>query len=239
MKRFSLVIPILSLILFSNKYARSQSHVNPEARKLNDSAFRVWNDFPFPSHKLHKFENGKLVEVSLDSTKDKYFTTDSAVTYKRLMSLLDQALKNDSNYKIAYWSKFSYQCQWKKHTEAVVTGKKLLGFFPNQVVIKLAVAEQYDDIGDTIVAKKYYNEVLTVVNKQLDTMNVSNKDYTNTGLFKAEVLILLNQNDSVQRFLKKLYDKETNDLNKRTIKATMKRTRKEILSGEALEITDN
>ena len=108
MKRLILVFQIILLILLFCKYSYSQEHVNPEARKLNDSAYRVWRDFPFPSQKLHKFKNGKLIEASLDTTKDKYFTTDSAAVYKRLMSLLDQALKIDSNYWVAYWSKFSY-----------------------------------------------------------------------------------------------------------------------------------
>ncbi|MBV8388370.1 MAG: hypothetical protein JO080_01070 [Mucilaginibacter sp.] len=206
---------------------------------MNDSAYRVWRDFPFPAQKLHKFKNGKLIEVALDTTKDKYFTTDSAATYKRLMSLLDQALKIDSNYKIAYWSKFSYQGQWKKHAEAVVTGEKLLTLFPNQPLIKLAVAEQYDDIGDTTVAKKYYNEILTLFDKTLDTMSANNRQRRFLELDKAEVLILLNQNSSAQSFLKKLYDKETNDMNKGIINATMKRTREEILSGKGLEISDN
>ncbi|HTK21820.1 MAG TPA: hypothetical protein VL442_20025 [Mucilaginibacter sp.] len=239
MKRLILVIQILSLILFSFKYACSQSHVNTEAKKLNDSAYRVWRDFPFPAQKDHRFKNGKLIEVSLDTTKDKYFTTDSAATYKRLMSLLDQALKIDSDYIVAYGNKFSYQSQWKKHTDAVVTGKKLLKLLSNQPVLKLAVAEECDDIGDTITAKKYYNEVLIVFNKLLDTMKVNNRQRPFIELDKAEVLILLNQNEAAQSFLKELYDKETDDFNKRSIKATMKRTREDILSGEVLETSDN
>jgi tetratricopeptide (TPR) repeat protein len=237
MKRLILAIPLHIFMLFSIKYSYSQAHINPEARKLNDSAYRVWRDFPFPTQKLHKFKDGKLVEVPLDTTKDKYFTTDSAAVYKRLMSLLDQALKIDSNYWVAYWSKFSYQSQWKKHVEAVKTGEKLLKFFPNESMIKLAVAEQYDDIGDTTVAKKYYNEVLTVFNKALDTMSINNRNRSLIEWQKADVLILLHQSENVQSFLKKLYDKETDDLNKRTIKAMMNRTRAEILSGKGFGIT--
>ena len=120
-----------------------------------------------------------------------------------------------------------------------MTGEKLLSFFPNEPMIKLALGEQYDGLKDTVAAKKYYNEALAIFNKELDTMSFNNGNRRPTELDKAEVLILLNQNENAQTFLKELYDKETDDLNKRTIKATMKRTREEILTSKALDITDN
>ena len=239
MKRLILAIPLHLFMLFSIKYAYSQGHINPEAKKLNDSAYRIWRDFPFPAQKVSQKNDGKPIELSFDSFKHPSFKIDSEGTYKKLMSLLDQALKIDSNYWVAYWSKFSYQSQWKKYTESVVTGEKLLSFFPNEPMIKLALGEQYDGLKDTVAAKKYYNDALAIFNKELDTMNFNNRNRRSTELDKAEVLILLNQNKNAQTFLKELYDKETDDLNKRTIKATMKRTREEILTSKALDITDN
>ncbi|MDO3624723.1 hypothetical protein [Mucilaginibacter sp. BT774] len=71
------------------------------------------------------------------------------------MSLLDQALKIDSNYITAYINKFSYQGQWKKHTDAIVTGEILLSFFPNQPEVKLVP----DSVSFFLISLQFINDL--------------------------------------------------------------------------------
>src|SRR4051794_26467070 len=78
--------------------AQPKHEFNPEAIKLNDSAISMG------SHAL---------------------PTDSTI-YKNAIALLNRAIKIDSNYLTAWWTKFSYQNELKDYKGALSTAKKLL-----------------------------------------------------------------------------------------------------------------
>jgi len=191
--------------------AQPKHKINPEARKLNDSAFNM------VFHAISK---------------------DSAI-YKNAIGLLDRAIKIDSNYFIAWWSKFSYQNELKDYKGALPTAKKMLTLKPNDPVAIMFTGEAYEKAGDSSSAVKYYKEALLKYNGILDTMSVKNYYYKSMETSKAIILILLNQQKQSRDMLQPIYQKETDSLYKSFYRDIMSYTRKEALLGKRIDVSQD
>ena len=106
--RNSLLLPLITFVTFSS-CGGPKLTVNPEARKLNDSA----------------------IYLVMNAIQDR----DSALT--KAIGLLDKAIKIDSNYHIGYHNRFIYQTELKQYAAALGSEKHTLKRHPNDVIILL------------------------------------------------------------------------------------------------------
>lgn len=200
------ILAVLTLTWYFS-CAQPKHKFNPEAIKLNDSAFRM------VSHAL---------------------PTDSTI-YKNAIALLNRAIKIDSNYLIAWWSKFSYQNELKDYKGALSTAKKLLLLNPDNVTIISITGQAYEKAGDSLSAVKYYKNALSRYNKILDTMSAKNDAYKSMVTSKAITLILLNQQKQSHDMMQVIYEKETDSLYKSFYRDIMNYTRKDALFGKHID----
>jgi tetratricopeptide (TPR) repeat protein len=204
MKKLSILVFVMYCL--SCKPSHSQKKINPEARKLNDSAV------------------GSRFSV-------KYNNPNQALEHS--INLLNQAIKLDSNYFTAYWNKFVFKGDLKQYNKAILTGKQMMGLRPQNASIKFIVGETYEKMGDTITSAEYYRSSLSMLNNILDTIKVSdNKNYKSTMVNKAIVLILLNQPEKGYSILKDLYNKENSENYKSTLQTFMNFTRRDFIYGK-------
>lgn len=192
--------------LFACGKSHAQKKINPEARKLNDSA--VGSRFSL-----------------------KYNNPNQALEHS--INLLNQAIKLDSNYFTAYWNKFAFQGDLKQYNKAILTGKQMIGLRPQNASLKFIVGETYEKMGDTITSAEYYRSSLSMLNNILDTIKVSdNKNYKSTVVNKAIVLILLNQPEKGHNILRELYAKEANESYKQMLQMFISFTKHDVMYGQ-------
>src|SRR5471030_224382 len=100
--RYWLLILVFAACLFSCKNSSSKKVIDPEAIRLNNAAITSL---------------GKSADVN-----------------KGLLAAIDtlnQAIKTDDKYLQAYYNKFTFQKQLKRFSDAVATGKQMVGLAPN------------------------------------------------------------------------------------------------------------
>lgn len=183
--------------------------INQKARQLNDSACALTMNF-------------------IDSLR-----------YVKAISLLNQATAIDSNYFNAYWNKFVFQNEIKQYGNSIETGKQLIKLKPNSPDTYGLLGTTYYLIGDSTSAKKYYNEALVLYDKVLDTMDVKNKSYGVETMLKGNTLIMLDRYEEGNKILKRLYDREKDEILKSSIKMSMNKTRREIIENIIQKASEN
>ncbi|HEU5166634.1 MAG TPA: hypothetical protein VFU29_13885 [Chitinophagaceae bacterium] len=163
---------------------------------------------------------------------------DSAMTLIRYMKddssqkailLLDEAIKIDSNYFIAYWNKLSLQSQLKQYDKAIATGKEILKLNKSPYY-NFLIATFYYRLGDTTSANNYFKKTLTMCDTVLDTMSTKNKaTYEVVVMNKGVSLIFLGHEEEGNKILKQFYDNQTDTAYRVWTGAFMNKTKEEIL----------
>jgi tetratricopeptide (TPR) repeat protein len=207
MKRLSILLA--AIFLLSCKPSHSQGKPDPEAVKLNNIAFHIGFDSVFTS------------------TRD---STDNLL--KKAIGILNKAIKIDSNYQFAYWNKFQFQTQLKQMDSALATGNQLIKHWPDNATFRFIIGERYEIKGDAVTSNSYYRVALSILNKQLSAISVTDKHYKSLIFEKATVLILLNQIGEAHRILKDVYDNETDESYKENLKTLMTFNRHELIYGK-------
>jgi tetratricopeptide (TPR) repeat protein len=148
---------------------------------------------------------------------------------RKAISLLDEAIKIDSNYFTAYWNKLCLQSQLKQYDKAIETGKQILKL-KKAPYYYFIIATFYYRMGDTTLANDYFKKTLTVCDKVLDTMSKKNKaTYEVVIMNKSVSLIFLGQQEEGNKVLKQFYDSLTDSTYKMYTAAFMNKTKEEIL----------
>jgi len=152
--------------------------------------------------------NSAATLKSADTTGDWQMEpgSDNDLSLKQL-DLLNQAIKIDSNYFVAYNNKFGVERRLKKYKDALITANEMLRLFPRDPTLKFFAGKMYDINGDTIRARAYYQDYLFQCNRELDTMTMRNKQREFLELQKGLVLVLLGQPKKGQETIKGLYEK--------------------------------
>jgi hypothetical protein len=232
----------LFALIFLFLSCKSQHHIpNPAAVKLNDSAVRM---LYLPSAIGPGGRTMNLVNKSASDLKDKKIDKDNEGNKSMIpddslckfkLRLLNQAIKIDSDYFLAYWNKFGCEYQLKRFHEAVITGERMMKMHPRDTLIRYIVGKAVDRAGDTIRARKYYVDYLSYCNHILDTMPHTNRQYRFIEQEKGVVLILLDRAEEGHEIMKKLYqqDSEMKDI----YQLYMTATRADFLAGKGLSIT--
>jgi len=191
----------LLTLTFYFSCAQPKHQINPEAKKLNDSAMYM------------------VVHTMPDT-----------VTYKKAITLINRAIKLDSNYFRAYINKFSFQTQVTQYDSALVTGKRIIKLRPDAYPIWQMMGSIYEEKGDTVTAKDYYNKALTACDKMLDTMRSGNMAYKITQTDKARYLILLRKEKEGRDILKSLDTKEPEGRFKDVLKEYLSMPRQDFMN---------
>jgi tetratricopeptide (TPR) repeat protein len=205
MNKISISLLVVVIIFLTAGCSHSKK-INPEALKLNNEAVQLFMD-----------------SVGMDSGRP----------LKKAINLLNQAIKIDSNYLIAYRNKFDYQIALKQLDSAIATGKQLIRLAPQDGTIRLRVGMAIERAGDTVRSVKYYKDALALLNKRLDTMNVRNKNYEFTQESKGAALILLNQPEKGHKILQDLYN-SSEPKERERLQMAMNMNRHEIIYGKTI-----
>ena len=191
--------------------AQPKHKINPEARKLNDSATNiVFHGIP----------------------------TDSGA-YKSAISLLNRAIKIDSDYYIAYKNRFSYQSALKEYNGALESAKQMLKLHPNDPSVLTLAGEAYEWTGNKTSATLCYNNALLNFHKILDTMNVQNRSYCGLATGEAMVLILLNKKQQSDDYIKEVLKKDTDPINKQFYEAISAYSRNDVLYWKTVTVSQS
>ncbi|MEO6630199.1 MAG: hypothetical protein ABIN13_00715, partial [Mucilaginibacter sp.] len=190
---FNKIKTILALLPLTWHFscAQPKHKINPEARKLNDSAINiVFRGIP----------------------------TDSGA-YKNAIGVLNRAIKIDSDYYTAYKNRFSYQSALKEYNGALESAKQMLKLHPNDPSVLTLTGEAYEWTGNKTSATLCYNNALPNYDRILDTMSVQNRSYSGLTTGKAMVLILLNKKEQSDSYIKEVLKKDTDPINKQFYEA--------------------
>lgn len=197
-------IILLFLFAFFSCSRNTKDSVNPEAKKLLDSA---------------------VVQVT-------HFQD-----FKRAVSLLDQAIKIDSNYFAAYNTKFAFLGSMKPNdiNEMLPTLLKMIKLRPEIPIYYFYAGMIYVKKGDSLTANKYLANADVHFDKFLDTMHQTNSAYELLLSDKAFSLILQGQDQKGRDLLKQVYQLETDSSNRINIATLLAKTRQEILDSILFE----
>ena len=195
----------LSIILACNQGSEKRPARDPEAKLLNDSAFKI------------------LMRSSNDED------------YQKAIELLDKAIAIDSNYAGAYHKKISLQTLLRQYDKALITSKKLNELRPDNPNFILTTGILYEKNRDTISSVYYFQKALSMYNKTLDTMNTANADYFALQMNRGITYILLNQQAKGNDMLRTLYDKQTDEKNKEYLTPLINKSRKAVIDYLTLE----
>ncbi|MEO6976834.1 MAG: hypothetical protein ABI113_00605 [Mucilaginibacter sp.] len=210
---FNKIKTILALLPLTWHFscAQPKHKINPEARKLNDSAINiVFRGIP----------------------------TDSGA-YKNAISVLNQATNIDSDYYIAYKNRFSYQSALKQYGGALESAKHMLKLHPNDPNVLTLTGEAYEWTGDKKTATSYYEKALPNYNKLLDTMSIKNRGYSGFVISKATVLTLLNKKEQSDTYIKEVLKKDTDPINKEFYEAMSAYNRNDLLYWKTITVSEN
>ncbi|MCO4292259.1 hypothetical protein NF867_05205 [Solitalea sp. MAHUQ-68] len=122
----------------------------------------------------------------------------------KALSLLDSAVRLDSNFFAAYWNMFSIKNSLGLYKETIPTLEHLQRIKPTNPDLPMFEGLMLERTGDSLNSKKYFNRSLTLFNAILDTLNQTNKNYNFTKLNQALCLILSGDESSGRQQLKTL-----------------------------------
>jgi tetratricopeptide (TPR) repeat protein len=148
---------------------------------------------------------------------------------RKAISLLDKATAIDSNYFLGHYNKLMFFNQLKQFGKAVFTVNKLIQLQPTAHDLYLTGGVLYEQLGDTISSKSYFEKSLSICNSVLDTMNTKNRDYEMLVGNKAINLIMLGDQAKANELLKKLYESQTSEEEKKWTASLMNKNKKQIL----------
>ena len=117
----------------------------------------------------------------------------------------------------------------KQYDKAALTINNCIRLKPFAHDLFLTGGILYEKIGDTISSRKYFQKSLTLCNKALDTMNLSNSDYEMFVSNKAVNLIMLDKQAQAKEILKRLYERQTDQELKKMTLELMNKTKKELV----------
>lgn len=129
--------------------------------------------------------------------------TDSA---NKAILLLDRATAIDHNYFLGYQNKLIFYYQLKQYDKAIFTVNKLIQLQPSAHDLYLTGGLLYEFTSDTVSSDIYFNKSLGICNSVLDTMKNNNSDYEMFIANKAINLIMLEEKEKANFFLKQFHD---------------------------------
>jgi tetratricopeptide (TPR) repeat protein len=154
---------------------------------------------------------------------------DNTDSSKKALFLLDKATLIDSNYFLGYYNKLMFYTQLKQVDKAISTVNKLIELRPAAHDLYLTGGILYEQTGDSISAKPYFEKSLAICDQVLDTMSSKSRDYEMLVGNKAANLIMLGDSIKANEILKKLYTYQTDDEMKKMTLSMMNKSKTELI----------
>lgn len=149
--------------------------------------------------------------------------------YNKAIALLGQATAIDTNFYMAFWNKTNFQLELNQFDSALITAKNLNRIKPESPEYFFVVGIIYDKMRDTISSQKYFQESENRYERILDTMNTTNKDYSNMLMNKAINLKIVGQQQKGNDILKGLYNNEKDNSRREILASFMDDSKQQIL----------
>lgn len=148
--------------------------------------------------------------------------------YSIALSLLETAIRIDSNFYVAYWNKLSVESQLRKYKQAIETGMKLIAFNPREPQFYGLVGSWYFRIGDSVSSTKYYNQAVILYDQALDTIDTNKIEFKLFKVNRAAILIMLNRSEEAHEILRQMQNIETDEVIKNLIEMVLDKTPQQI-----------
>ena len=177
------------------EHSTAQNLINPEAKKMNDSAISV-----------------------VVHTKD----------YNRALTLLDEAIKIDHNYTVAYSNKTSFYVHLNQFDKALASAKQLIEINPKVPEYYVGAGLICARLNDTTSSKHYYSQATKLYDKILDTLNTTDKKYELCLLNKAFNLKLLGQEQEANKIFEEINLNTNSKINKSWLAMLIKTPKEEL-----------
>jgi tetratricopeptide (TPR) repeat protein len=155
---------------------------------------------------------------------------DNLDSSRKAVSLLDSATLIDSNFFAGYYNKLMFLNSLRQFDKAILAANNAIRIRPFAHDLYLTRGIFYDQLGDTISSTNDFQRSLAICNTVLDTMDSKNTAFDYLLMNKATNLIMLGDQKEGNRFLKQLYDKETDEGFKKFYGSLMNKPKKEFLA---------
>ncbi len=199
MKRLLLVT--ISILFYINSNAQISKNGSPAAKKLNDSAIKIFmrsNDSP-----------------------------DSMV---KEMHLLELALKIDSNYFDGWMAKMNLEGHFNKFDNALKTAQRMMKMFPDEPEPFLMAGILQYTLGKKTEASATFNKTLKLYNTLLSKIKSPAKAVQAFKIRRGITLILMDKEREGKQILTDIYNKEADDLTKSYIGFYVNSKKEEIIA---------
>ena len=123
----------------------------------------------------------------------------------KALSILDAATdKNEKSFE-AYKLKLMFYYRHKEYDKAIIAINHCVRLHPDDYILCTQGGVCYENLGDQLASKVYFDEASAICNGLLDTMNTTNEQYLTISRYKAINLILLEETVKANDFLQALY----------------------------------
>ena len=156
--------------------------------------------------------------------------------YEKGIALYDEAIKIDSEYLVPVKNKLLCQITLKQYQNALKTASKLHKMRPEAPDYFVIIGILYENLRDSINSKIYFNNALPYYDRDLDTIKKGSYSYETHLLNKALDLILVGQEQEGNQIIKKLYEKQTDEIHKYSFSVFMNKPRQFIIEHYFLRI---
>jgi len=167
--------------------------------------------------------------IGLNNQAIALLTSMNVDSTKKAITLLDAATNIDSNYFLAYYNKMLFLNELKLYGRSIQTMQNLIRIKPQSHDLYLQGGLLYEITGDSIIAKRYFQKSLEILNPVLDTMSINNGDYVMLVGNKAVNLIMTGDQISADKLLRDLLAKHPESDWKEYILSLMNKSKKELI----------
>jgi tetratricopeptide (TPR) repeat protein len=142
---------------------------------------------------------------------------------------LDSATQIDDSCVLCYSNKLMFLYSLGEFAKAANTTDTLISLRPQAYIFLQQGGILHYKIGDTAIAKNYFEKSLTICNSVLDTMKTDDSNYFLFATAKAINLIMLDEKPKAEQILSTLYKNEKDVQIKKQIALWMKRDKNTIV----------
>ncbi len=196
-----LFLLVINILFFINAGAQINKNGDPRAKKLNDSAVKIF--------------------MRSDGSPD---------SMVKEMRLLEMALKIDSNYFDGWMSKMNLEGHYNKLDNALKTAQRMMKIFPDEPEPFLMAGLLQYALGKKAEANATFNKTLKLYNGLLVKIKSPAKAVQAFKIRRGITLILMDKEREGKQILTDIYNKEADDLTKSYIGFYVNSKKEEIIA---------
>ena len=149
---------------------------------------------------------------------------------RKAIRLLDSATKIDTGYFLAYYNKVMFHCSLGEFKKAIIAIDNAIRIQPGAHDLYLMSGLLYRKTEDTATAHQLFLKSLSICNETLDTMHFTNSDYQMLAGNRILLLIMLNDREKANYFLRSLKKSNVDTMTYRQLLALTTENRDTIIA---------